>query len=280
MSPMWSVSKMKGRVSIMSKWKRTAKQLCKEFWLPLIVATGWVAYNWVGQTFSIKEAITHFSGSFFFVSYMTGQFFRVRKQAGMEASVASLQQRLEKMINDFQEKSLWTINHITGGDSYCYAEPQLSRQSYLGIRWDVKNSGAFPMYNVTAKIDDLDSRIYLPSGQLFTRSEVMTLGDIPCDATRFFDWHHFGGEDMQHFTITLDSRNGRIIQDIRIKLIDGKRSVALRLTKDGEIPTVLKEVIPENFPRDVSGNFDWSEPEPRSLPFTGWVPPFDHQSKS
>lgn len=255
----------------MSKLKRTAKQLCKEFWLPLIAATGWVAYSWVGQAFSMKDAITHFSGSFFFVSYMTGQFFRVRKQAGMEASVANLQQRLEKMIDDFHEKSLWTINHITGGDSYCYAEPQVTRPSYMGIRWDVKNSGAFPMYNVTAKIDDLDSKFNLPYGPTSMRSEVFSLGDVPCEATRYFDWQHFKCGDVQHFTITFDSRNGKIIQDVRIMQVGREHKIAYRLTRDGEMSTVLKEVIPEHFARDANGNFDWSEPKPKTDPYDDWL---------
>ncbi|WP_432217075.1 hypothetical protein ACREYJ_17270 [Pseudomonas kribbensis] len=265
-----TIKKMKGRVSM---GKGIFRKLAEEFWLPLLCAIGWVVYSGWGKPFSVQDTITHFSGSFFFVSYMTAQYFRVRKQARMEASVTTLTERLEKMIDDFQEKTLWTINHITGGDSYCFAEPQLSRPSYAGIRWDVKNCGVFPLYQVTAKIHDLDRGSTLPNGFLQTRSEEVFLGDIPCEATRFFDWDHFGSETTRNYTITFDSRNGKIIQDVRIKLVDGNRDVAFRLTKDGEMPVVIKEVIPEHFPRDENGHFDWSAPTPKPPTFTGWVSP-------
>jgi hypothetical protein len=265
--------KSKGGVSAVSKWN-IAKQLAVEFSFPLIVATIWVIYKGFGPPLVVADVIENFMKSFFLASWATSQIFRVRKQEGVESSFASLKKRLETMIDDFQQKSLWTINHITGGDSYCYAEPQLDRPSYAGIRWDVKNSGDFPMYQVTAKIVDLDWNSRLPSGLLQTRSEEVALGDIPCEAIRFIDWNHFGDEPTQHFTITFDSRNGRIIQDVRIKLIDGERAVAYRLTKDGEMPIVLKEVVPEHFPRDENGLFDWSGPTPEPVTFTGWAPPF------
>ncbi len=260
----------------MSKWKRTAKQLCKEFWLPLIAATGWVAYNWVGQTFSIKEAITHFSGSFFFVSYMTGQFFRVRKQAGMEASVASLQQRLENVIDDFQEKSLRTINHITGGDSYCFAEPELSRPTFFTIQWLVKNAGNYPMYQVNAKIDDLDSRSTFFQGVTHMSSEKISLGDVPIEATRQFDWAYIKPYENRSFTITFESRNGIIIQDVRVRWNGEQREFAYRLRRNGDVSSVIKEVVPTDFPRDEHGEFDWSEPPLKVQEGPRFHSPFPH----
>jgi hypothetical protein len=256
---------------MLSIYKKTVCQLAKEFWLPFLIAVGWTIYNGWGQEYTAKSVIASFGPSFFLASWMTGQIFRVRKQAGMEARIESLQDRLRQMVDDFHDKALWTINHITGGDSYCYAEPQLSRPSYAGIRWDVKNSGAFPMYQVTAKIDDLDSRSCLQTGFVHMKSEETILGDIPCEATRFIDWNHFGNEEDRHFTITFDSRNGRVIQDVRLKWIDGKYDLAFRLRKDGDMPTVLKEIVPNHFPRDESGHFDWREP--RVKPFATWVSP-------
>jgi hypothetical protein len=269
---MWSVSKTKGRVSVMSKFKRTVTQLCKEFCLPLVVAISWAVYNGLGQAFLVKDFIASLMPAFFLASWMTGQIFRVRKQAGVEASFNDLQSRMGEMIEEFQEKALSTIDHITGGDSYCYAEPQLSRPTYYPIQWMVRNAGAYPMYQVAVKIDDLNSRVNVLPGLMHMDTKDVVLGDIPCHAARHFEWRHLEKNKSCHFSLTFEARNGTLIQDVIIKWINEEFAFAYRLKKNDEESTVLKEVVPAHFPKGEDGSFDWSEPPISEYDVSSFLP--------
>jgi hypothetical protein len=240
--------------------KKTVLQLVKEFWAPFFVSSAWTIYVALGPKVEVKDVISNFGSSFFLASWMTGQVFRVRKQVGMEASLEHLQIRLGRMIDELNDKALWTINHITGGDSYCHAQPVIPAFSSLPIEWEVQNCGSFPMYEVMVRITDLDfkaksSYFFFPGTTEFETS----LGEIPCDSTRSFTWGLLGREASRSFTITFDSRNGRVIQDVRFKRINGEIELAYRITRYGEVLNVLEEDIPMSF-RDEHGEFDWSEP--------------------
>ena len=60
---------------------KTLKQMLREFWLPFVVAIVWTAYVIWTEPANLKTIITAFGPAFFLASWMTGQFFRVRKQA-------------------------------------------------------------------------------------------------------------------------------------------------------------------------------------------------------
>ncbi|MGE1091346.1 hypothetical protein [Pseudomonas zeae] len=246
----------------MSKWKRTVKQLFKEFWLPLVVAISWAVYNGLGQTFLVKDFITNLMPAFFLASWMTGQIFRVRKQAGMEASIDHLQLRLGRMIDELNDKTRWTINHITGGDGYCLALPKSNGKTQYKMDWEVINCGDFSMYETTVTIDDLDMKFRRPGFEapgMFTLTA--RLGEIPTGASRMFEFGSVGHEKSRSFTVIIDSRNGRVIQDVRFIRNAGSTDLAYRVTRDGEVLVVLEEYIPEHFPLGEDGKFDWSVPE-------------------
>lgn len=242
---------------------RTAKtifQLVKEFWLPFSAATVWTVSVLWDQSKDIKSIGANFGSAFFFASWMTGQIFRVRKQAGMEASIDHLQIRLGRMIDELNDKTKWTINHITGGDSYCHALPVDNWKRAYEMDWEVKNNGDFSMYEVRVKIDDLDKK-FRRSG--FENSGRFTLeanlGEIPSGAIRKFEFGSLGYENSRSFNIIIDSRNGRVIQEVRFKRIDRTLDFAYRVTRDGEVSVVLEEYIPEHFPLSEHGKFDWNE---------------------
>lgn len=240
--------------------KETVLQVIRDFWIPFVLACGWTAYSVLGQEITVKTVFSTLGPSFFMFSWLSGQLIRVRKQAGVEKSFNQLQSRMGEMIEEFQGKALATIDHITGGDSYCYAEPQLSRPTYYPIQWMVRNAGDYPMYQVAVRIDDLSSReIFLP-GAIHMDSKDVVLGDIPCKVARHFDWSHVGQTESRHFTLTFEARNGILIQDLIIRRINGELGFAYRLKKNDEKLTVIKEIVPANFPRDENGEFDWSEP--------------------
>lgn len=81
---------------------RTAKQLFKEFWLPLIIGLAWTSYV-VGAYGKLTAYISNFATSFFLASWLTGQFNRIRRDHKVKDSFDSLETRLAALGISLEE---------------------------------------------------------------------------------------------------------------------------------------------------------------------------------
>lgn len=84
------------------------KQIFKEFWLPFLGAVAWTLINY----FTSKEremswtTIVNISvPSFFFISWLTGQYFRVKKQTDVTNSLTKIEDRVDGVLNDIVKQS-------------------------------------------------------------------------------------------------------------------------------------------------------------------------------
>ena len=243
--------------SLSVKTKKTIAQLAKEFWLPLVIATAWTVLALRGEVVDIKSVGRNFGPAFFFVSWMTGQIFRVRKQAGVESSLTKVESRLESMVTQLEVKSLQMINHVTGGDSFCFFMPFRSMAN--NAAWVALHAGEYPLYQVSVRIVDLEAMIktpqYRPDDDAGYAQHI-DIGDMPCDSRLMFEGADLGKGCDRSFNIFINARNGRIYQEVRFKQVDGGMSVAYRVTRND---ILLKEVVPPQL-LDKDGKFDWAGP--------------------
>ena len=74
-----------------------ARRLLTEFSLPAIAATAWTVYGayTANPVWGLRDYVNVFGPSFFLVSWATGQFFRVKKQADVEKKLNSLEAKLD-----------------------------------------------------------------------------------------------------------------------------------------------------------------------------------------
>ncbi|NHM07507.1 hypothetical protein G4D82_09770 [Flavobacterium sp. CYK-4] len=86
---------------------KIVKQLLKEFWLPLTVAIIWTIINICNATKPQKwtDYINVAMPTFFFVSWMTGQYFRVRKQEQVSTSLSKIEGRVESVLSDISNQT-------------------------------------------------------------------------------------------------------------------------------------------------------------------------------
>jgi hypothetical protein len=66
---------------------KALRQLLREFWLPLSLAIAWTAFNMTDKPRSqwdIREALNILTPTFFFISWLVAQWYRVRKQQRVE----------------------------------------------------------------------------------------------------------------------------------------------------------------------------------------------------
>jgi hypothetical protein len=163
------------------KWK-LAKQLLREFWLPALVASLWVAYGvWSDLTrSSISTSVTRFGAAFFFFSWLTSQIFRVSKQAKTEKSLSAIEDRILGVVDDLQRESAELRNVATGGDSF--ARLIIGLHTPASPTVFVSQEGKHPLYDVSARMVDLELFGGLPQpltiANVATTETHITIGDM------------------------------------------------------------------------------------------------------
>ncbi len=73
---------------------RVLLQLLREFWLPLLLGVAWTVFNFVDRSISrwtVREALNVFGPSFFFISWLIAQWYRVKKQQRVEEGLTEIQ---------------------------------------------------------------------------------------------------------------------------------------------------------------------------------------------
>ena len=72
---------------------RVLRQLLREFWLPLLLGAAWTAFNVLerpGDDWSARTVLNVFGPTFFFMSWLVAQWYRVRKQQRVEEGIDAL----------------------------------------------------------------------------------------------------------------------------------------------------------------------------------------------
>jgi hypothetical protein len=235
-------------------------QLLKEFWIPGLLATSWTAYVSWGETISIQSLVGNFGPSFFLASWLTGQVFRVKKQAGVESRLGKLEGRLEHLVNQAEEQTKEMINHVTGGDGYCSV---MTTQTIDGrFSWIISFFGSYPLYNVTMRITDLERmKTCIERVGAFDEADfvkTINLGDCVPGSATCEEGHaiELEGYSTRSLNIVTAARNGYTSQQVRLMKIDDRWIVANRIMRGGK---VVHETLPEQFPLDEEGNYDWDQ---------------------
>lgn len=236
--------------------KKTVRQLVKEFWVPFLVSTLWTIYVVWGSTVTVKDVISNFGSSFFLASWLTGQLFRVRKQAGVEDSFGSVEQRLNHLVDQLESKTENMISHITGGDSYLHFFPVI----FVGskILWVAIHKGQYSLQQVNVTITDVEklNGSFKAQGILdFTAKHK--LGDVHCGMNQKIAENDVGDRDRFSFKIVTHARNGTFEQETRFARVNGAMRVATRIK--GHSGIVHEEANPD-FPGYAEGTIDWSQP--------------------
>lgn len=248
---------------------KTALQLFKEFRIPFVVAAAWTIYVVWGQKFSIEKSLSSFGPAFFLASWMTGQFFRVRKQAGVEASLGTVEQRLNHLVEELETQSQKMISHITGGDSYLYFLPLHILNGK--VTWVAFHNGKYPLHRPTVKVVDVERlKGFFTSDGSQDFITTHELRDFYPGSNQSVGNSEVGNRSRYSFDISTVTRNGKFLQETRFETVEGTVRAAWRITGPSG---VVREQIHADFPRNAEGNVDWKRPRVNT---TEGVSEFDH----
>lgn len=224
---------------------KVIKQLFKEFFLPLLIAVSWTAYSLCMKEITLVAAVTIFGPAFFLASWLVGQFFRVKKQVGVEKSLSNVEGRLEKLADSLKSNVGILVGHLSGGDSFCYLRPNGTKSGKR--QWQMLHCGQYPMHKFIMRLVDI-AYLEKPVEQLFK------LDEISVGSGGNFVSLDVAGKEYQEINVFFESRSGSYYQEIRFATVSGVEIWAFRVGKDYE---TLLQVLPENFPLSLSDKRDW-----------------------
>lgn len=239
------------------------KQIIKEFWIPLFLSIIWVIYNiyWnnSNETWNVQKTVNVFGPTFFLLSWLLGQFFRVKKQTKVEDSFEVIELRFKELLNKIEVRTEEMVNHISGGNSFPYLQiamiDNLSNQGCLMII----HNGEYPLYDISARVVDLQKFEQIKDNFSLSTLEYtdtnLNIGNIiPSHATMLQNWK-LESDPIQSYNIFFTARNGSFTQLLRFKKINGLWLSAIKVTNKDNV--ILYERIDDNYPREISGNISW-----------------------
>lgn len=238
------------------------KQIVKEFWLPLVLSILWVIYNIYGGNnegqWSIQRVVNLFGTTFFLLSWLTGQYHRIKKQTKVEDSFDAIETRFKELLGQLESKTNEMIGHISGGNSFPWLQiGQINHSSDTGVLV-VIHEGEHPLYDVNAQIVDLVKFEQIKQNlslenRNFADTDIYVGNMIPLHARMLRQWKIESCPE-QSYNIFFTARNGSFTQLLRLKKINGTWISATIVKKNDE---VLHEEVHENFPRDLDGKICW-----------------------
>ena len=238
---------------------KVLRQLLREFLLPLILAIGWTAYNLKStpqSAWTVSQFVNVFGPTFFFLSWLSAQWFRVRKQQKVESDLGGIDAAVRQSIARLEQTSDHLVGHITGGDSFCHLEPPPPDPNHWAAL-TVLHSGKFPLYDVRARLHDLDQPLPDPFtvDHLFSGDQQIDCGDlIPGHAKAIRMPLDFDERSRIRLNIFFSARNGGFTQLFRCVQVAGTWESALQVRRDSEI---LLERVTDAYPRAGDGTVAW-----------------------
>jgi hypothetical protein len=237
-----------------------AKQLIREFWFPLLVAIGWSTFNIYAEnsgSWSVTKVVNVFGATFFLTSWLTAQYFRVRKQTKVENDLLRIQASTSTMLSQLEQKTSDLVAHVTGGDSYCYLTlANLMPGSNSGIV-TVIHQGKHVLYDVTARICDLQAVEAVRNNltfQAINNTEIhRSFGNLTPGFAKGNDVWDLGASTRRDFNIFWAARNGGFVQLLRFRRVGDCWSYATKVER-GE---VVFEQVQGDYPRNADGGVDW-----------------------
>lgn len=220
----------------------TFKQLTKEFLVPITIALGWTTYSLYENKdtqLSIKNFIEVFGPSFFFASWLAAQWFRVKKQQGVERGLGSIEKNIQDTLVKLENTAVLLAGHITGGNSICYLHgPQPDTDMWVGLL--VIHKGDHPLYDVIVRVCDLQKfDVYknnLNSVPSTAYEQVHSIGNLVPNHAKGFPFNlNLGNRNVKKYNIFFTARNGSFTQVMRCRRVNGRWLFATQVQLNNDV---------------------------------------------
>jgi hypothetical protein len=231
---------------------RIALRLLKEFWLPALLAVAWTTYSVrTAAAWDFKTLLNTFAPTFFLVSWATGQFFRVQKQAHVEQNLTSIEGRVETLVTKLENHTKDFLGYATGADSVAYFLPMITAAGIVEL--GLQNKSSYPVFDIHAEVIDLDEPIDPNNGKFWTRHRFSLQSLYPSKIVMGAYRFDLRQRDRLNINVFVQTRTQGLTQQFRIVKTSDWMLIAIKTTAGDQI---IERVVPENFP-----GFDAENPD-------------------
>lgn len=236
--------------------KNVCFQLIKEFSIPFTLSVCWTVYVVYDTPLNLKDVISAFGPAFFLSSWMTGQFFRVKKQENMKQGIESVEDRMENLLKALEVRTQEIVNYTTGGNSLCYFA--VNFRGFIST-WTLLHSGEYPIYDLSIESIDVDEFIKCNELHQVCPRKNFYVGNLsPGHFKEMWEIQLFDKEP-KNINIFFYARNFYLAQEIRFRHVNGFWECATQLLGVNN-KTNAQEALYQNigrfYPRDEDG---WPE---------------------
>jgi len=236
---------------------RIFRQLVKEFAGPLVGSTVWVAANFEGD---LMKSATLFGGTFFFLSWLTSQFFRVKKQSATEDALINIRSDIASLLGDLKVRTNDLLGHVTGGTSFCRVELGFNSGGNCDVGL-IFHHGDFALHDINVQVCDLETLDQATAGgsisvdrafTTFPNTQLLLPGQVQMVHANI----SIGKRSSYRFNIFVQARNGGLTQETRAVRLEGIWVRATRVTRHNQTQPCFEQ-IDDLYPRAVDGTVDW-----------------------
>ena len=161
--------------------------------------------------------------------------------------------KLNEKNEEIAELSRSIVDSVTGGKTICYFTPLSNNPSDVAV----SSKGGYPLYDLTARIVDLEEFDKKPNDKQNYENVIDLKGLSPKAAMPLGSILKLYGE-TRRWNIFFSARNGFFTQQLRMKKINGKWVKAIRVTRSAEKDVgVAYEKVDDQYPCNSSGQVEW-----------------------
>lgn len=237
---------------------KVLKQVGKEFGLQILASLLWAMYGIYlaapGES-KLNIFVSKFFSALFLLSWIAGQFIRVKKQQKVEEEFLSVKQRIEHLIEKLELQTQHLIGYATGNGSIVYFQPMLSGEGRLSL--GLTNRSDYPAFDIRGHWIDLDEAIDPENNRLWTENHFV-FGDlypnqINLSIIKPFNLEHL---NILNINIFIRTRSGGTSQEFRVTKNGEKILVAFRTRSGKFVQTSIPDDFPNYNPLDPQAIFD------------------------
>ena len=217
------------------------KQILREFLAPFIISIVWVFVNLANSPdkWTLLAAVNIFGPTFFLISWLSGQIFRVKKQIAVESNLLRIKDDLEAVADDIRLQTKEVSRYVTGGSAFIHFLPQVYHSLPLnnGLPLLALTNGNYPLYDVKAVLSNALNQGY-PEMEINignSKDKVASMHILPIDMI---------GVSEHKLRLWITARNGAYYQDVWLKKISDLWTFAIRV-RDGDNLIKLEQVDPD-----------------------------------
>jgi hypothetical protein len=148
---------------------------------------------------------------------------------------------------------------VTGGDAWCHIV--LSPTGRNDAVLTVVHQGEYPLYDVTARVVDLDEfdsqREALSFEQIAEGTFTIDIGNLAPNSASLMGHWTIPDRELR-WNIFFAARNGFFTQELRVRRVGDALAHATRITRRlGAEQEVVREDVTSEFPRGADGEVEW-----------------------